>query len=111
MTRANLKDVMSILLIATGVLHLVVAAIGAPQDLQAPLAVFGAIYSALGVWVRTAGKPAVLAAMAATAIGLTLGGAAYLKNGGPMTLPAMFMIDIFILVAGGLWLAKAGERA
>ena len=51
MAPAMLKNLMSILLVATGVLHLVVAAVGAPADLQLPLAVFGALYAALGVWL------------------------------------------------------------
>lgn len=111
MAPAMLKNLMSILLIATGVLHLVVAATGAPADLQLPLAVFGALYAALGVWLRRGGKPAVLAAMAATITGLTLGGSQYIQNGGPMTLPVMFLIDVIVLGTGALWLMKSGKAA
>ncbi len=107
MAPANLKNLMSILLIATGVLHLVVAAIGAPPALQVPLTAFGALYAALGVWLRGAGKTAVLLAMAATAVGLALGGANYMQNGGPVTLPVMFLIDLIVLGAGAMWLMKS----
>jgi hypothetical protein len=109
LTAKNLKNLMSVLLIATGVLHLVVAAIGAPVALQAPLAAFGAIYAALGAWIRSGGKSAVIVAMIATAVGITLGGANYLKNGGPFTLPVMFLIDVVVLGAGSLWLMKSGK--
>lgn len=111
MAAENLKNLMSILLIATGVLHLVVAAIGAPPALQAPLAVFGAIYVALGVWIRRGGKPAVLTTMAVTTSGLALGGSNYLQNGGPFALPVMFLIDVVVLGAGALWLIKSGKSA
>ncbi len=111
MAPANLKNLMSILLIATGVLHLVVAALGAPDGLRAPLAIFGALYAALGVWVRRGGRTAVLAAMGVTVLGLVLGGSGYLQNGGPFTLPVMFLIDIIVLAAGALWLMKSGKPA
>ncbi len=111
MAPANLKNLMSILLIATGVLHLVVAAIGAPQALQAPLAIFGALYASLGVWVRRGGKPAVMTAIAVATTGIVLGGANYMQNGGPITLPVMFLIDVIIIGAGGLWLMKSGKAA
>lgn len=111
MTPAKLKDLMSILLIATGVLHLVVAAVGAPDDLKAPLAVFGALYAGLGVWARTGGKPAILTAMAATLTGIALGGTNYLQNGGPITLPVMFLIDVIVIGAGALWIIKSGKAS
>jgi hypothetical protein len=106
-----LKNLMSILLVATGVLHLVVAAVGAPADLQLPLAVFGALYSALGVWLRRGGKPAVITSVAAATTGIVLGGANYIQNGGPMTLPVMFLIDVLVIGAGALWLMKSGKAA
>ncbi|MGD9799951.1 MAG: hypothetical protein AB7F91_13810 [Parvularculaceae bacterium] len=111
MTATKLKNLMSVLLIATGVLHLAVAVIGAPADIRVPLAVFGAIYAALGVWVRSGGKPAVLTAMAATLTGILLGGSNYLQNGGPATLPIMFLIDVAILAAGAMALTKSDKSA
>jgi len=111
MTPASLKNLMSILLIATGVLHLVVAAIGAPSSLQLPLAAFGALYGALGALLQRGGKPVVIAAMAATATGLVLGGANYAQNGGPISLPVMFLIDLLVLGAGAMWFARSGKSA
>lgn len=111
MTPATLKNLMSILLIATGVLHIVVAVIGAPDNLKAPLAVFGALYAGLGVWVRQGGKIAVLAAIGVTLTGLALGGANYLQNGGPATLPIMFLIDVVVIGAGALWIIRSGKSA
>lgn len=102
----NLKSVMSLLLVATGVFHLVVAGIGAPEALRAPLAVFGVAYFALGVWTRGGGRAAVTVALLVTALGITAGGMTYLKDGGPATLPIMFLIDIAIIAAGVLHLAK-----
>jgi len=109
MTPDKLKNLMSILLIATGVSHLVVAAVAAPDALRIPLAVFGALYSGLGVWVRSGGRTAVLAALVTTIVGLVLGGTNYLQNGGPVTLPVMFLIDLAILSAGVLWMMKSGK--
>lgn len=111
MTPDKLKNLMSILLIATGALHLVVAAIGAPDNLKIPLAVFGALYAGLGAWLRTGGRTAVLAALATTITGLLLGGSNYLQNGGPMTLPVMFVIDLIVLGAGVTWIVKSGKAA
>lgn len=109
MTPDKLKNLMSILLIATGVLHLVVAAVGAPENLRIPLAVFGALYAGLGVWVRSAGRTAILAALAVTAAGIVLGGSNYVQNGGPVALPVMLLIDLVILGAGGMWMMKSGK--
>ncbi|HNS87882.1 MAG TPA: hypothetical protein PKH09_13350 [Parvularculaceae bacterium] len=111
MTTDKLKSMMSTLLLATGALHLVVAAFGAPAGLAVPLAAFGVLYGALGAWLRKAGKIAVLSAIAATLTGIVLGGANYLQNGGPITLPLMFLIDVAIIAAGGVWLAKSGKSA
>jgi ABC-type enterochelin transport system permease subunit len=109
MTAANLKNLMSVLLVATGVLHLVVALFGAPAALQGPLSVFGFLYAALGVWVRGSGRPAVLTAIAVTALGLVLGGSNYLEHGGPKTLPVMLLIDVIILAVGAMWVMKSGK--
>lgn len=109
MNAANLKRLMSVLLVATGVLHIVVAVAGAPDYLRIPLATFGALYGTLGVLLQRGGKPIVMASMAACTLGLTIGGATYLQNGGPNTLPIMFLIDAAVIGAGGLWLSKAGQ--
>ena len=109
MTADKLKNLMSILLIATGVLHLVVAAIGAPEALRVPLAVFGALYAGLGVWLRSGGRTAVLAALVTTVTGLVLGGANYVQNGGPFTLPVMLLIDLIVFGAGAMWMLKSGK--
>ena len=109
MSKTNLKKILSILLIGTGVLHLAVAAFGAPPDIRLPLAAFGAFYSALGFWVRSGVRASVVATIVVTLAGLGLGGANFLQNGGPVTLPVMFLIDFAILGAGGLWLAKSGD--
>jgi hypothetical protein len=109
MDSASLKRLMSVLLVATGVLHIVVAVAGAPEPLRIPLAAFGALYGTLGVLLLRGGRASVIAAMAACATGIALGGATYLQNGGPSTLPVMFLIDILVLASGGLWLAKSGK--
>ncbi|HBS32015.1 MAG TPA: hypothetical protein DEA40_09770 [Parvularcula sp.] len=109
MSAATLKRLMSVLLVATGVLHIVVAVAGAPETLRIPLAVFGALYGTLGVLLLNGGKPIVLAAMVACTIGIALGGANYLQNGGPPTILVMFLIDAVVLVGGGLWLSKTGK--
>lgn len=109
MDAANLKRLMSVLLVATGVLHIVVAVAGAPDALRIPLAAFGALYGTLGVLLQRGGKPIVLAAMGACTLGLALGGTNYLQNGGPPTLPVMFLIDALVLICGALWLSKSGK--
>lgn len=106
MTPEKIKSLMSILLIATAVLHIIVAAFGAPNDIRLPLAAFGAIYGILGVLLLRSGRPIVMAAMAACALGIVLGGGNYLQNGGPATLPVMFLIDVLVIAAGAMWLAK-----
>lgn len=107
--KANvLRHAISGLLLGTGIFHLVVALIGSSEALRAPLALFGVLYTILGLWTRTGGRTSVLSALIVTALGLGLGGAQYVQNGGPLALPAMFAIDIAILVLGGIWLR--GER-
>lgn len=110
MTPAILKNLMSILLVATGVLHIVVAAVGAPPQLQVPLSLFGALFSALGVFVRSGGRTLVIASIIAAAAGLAAGGSHYLREGGPISLPVMLLIDIAIIGAGGLWLLRTGRN-
>ena len=109
MDAVNLKRLMSVLLVATGVLHIVVAVAGAPADLRLPLAAFGALYGTRGVLLLRGGKPIVLASMAACALGLAAGGGRYLASGGPVTLPVMFLIDAAVILCGALWLSKSGK--
>lgn len=109
MDSAALKRLMSVLLVATGVLHIVVAVAGAPETLRIPLAAFGTLFGTLGVLLLRGGRPIVLASMAACATGIAIGGTTYLRNGGPPTLPVMFLIDAIVLVCGALWLSKAGK--
>ena len=109
MKPASLKRLMSVLLVATGVLHIVVAVAGAPDNLRIPLAAFGALYGALGVLLQRGGKPFVLASMGACTLGILLGGTNYLQNGGPPTLPVMFLIDAVVIACGALWLSKSGK--
>jgi hypothetical protein len=97
---------MWMLLLATGVLHVAVAAFGAPAALQLPLAIFGAIYFGLGIWVKSGGRTAVLTALLVTLLGLTLGGRAYIQDGGPATMLVMFAIDFAVLAAAAFWLMK-----
>jgi membrane associated rhomboid family serine protease len=109
MNAATVKRLMSVLLVATGVLHIVVAVAGAPDHLRIPLAAFGALYGTLGVLLLRGGRPIVLASMAACAVGLGVGGTTYLQSGGPNSLPVMFLIDAVVIVCGGLWLAKGDK--
>jgi hypothetical protein len=107
MTQTILKQTASVLLLATGVFHLIVAAVGgAASELKIPLAVFGVVYFGLGIWTRMGARTAMLTTVLVTALGLALGGQNYLANGGPVTLPIMFVIDVLILAAAGLWLVK-----
>ena len=48
--------------------------------------------------------------VAAASAGLLLGGASYLKNGGPLALPFMFAIDAAIIGAGVAWLIKVHAK-
>lgn len=107
MNAGNLKTLVWILLAATGLLHLVVAAVGAPAAIKAPLAAFGVAYTALAFWVRADGRSAIIATMVVAAAGLALGGSNYLQNGGPITLPVMFLIDVIVIGAGAIWLTKS----
>jgi hypothetical protein len=109
MTADNLKRLMSVLLVATGVLHIVVAVAGAPDALRVPLAAFGALFGTLGVLLQRGGRAIVIASMAACAIGVTIGGMTYLRDGGPVTMLVMFLIDAIVIVCGALWLGKAGK--
>ncbi len=110
----NLRHLIIGLLMLTGIFHLAVALIGAAPGLTLPLAAFGFIYTGLGFYVRrdtndgskSHSRNAIIAAIAAATVGLTLGGSNYISNGGPAALPIMFLIDIAIIMAGIMWLLK-----
>lgn len=104
-TQDILKKTMAGLLIATGLLHLVVAFRGA-GDMTLGLAIFGVIYSLLGIFLFPGKETAVRVAMLLTGLGLSLGGVTYLNHGGPASLPLMFAIDVVVLALGGAWLLK-----
>lgn len=106
MKTESMKHTVMLLLLFTGVFHLIVSATGAPADIRVPLAVFGLLYFGLGLWTRMGGRTAMLMVMVVTALGLGLGGSNYLQNGGPVTLPVMFLIDIAVLALGGAWLMR-----
>ncbi len=119
------------LLVLTGVFHLSVALLNAAPGLALPLAIFGLIYVGLSFYVRRDvhktvgrnkktqrknsqinGRAAIILTMIICAAGLTLGGSVYIRNGGPLALPIMFIIDIAIIAAGAMWLVKvnAGQK-
>jgi hypothetical protein len=107
------------LLMGTGIFHLAVALLGGAPGLGLPLTAFGLIYIVISFFVRrdtndgskTHSRNAIIAAIAATTIGLSLGGANYVSNGGPIALPIMFVIDVLIIAAGVMWLMKAGAKS
>jgi hypothetical protein len=102
----RLKKAMAALLVGTGALHLIVGLLGPALAIGTAILIFGVIYFALGFYVLPGGRTAVLVAMAITALGLVLGGQSFIINGGPITLPIMFLIETLILAAGALWLLK-----
>jgi hypothetical protein len=104
MTPEQAKRIVSLLLLFTGGLHLVVAYFGGVPDIQIALTLFGVSYSALGYWTQFGGRPAMTATLVVTTLGLTLGGFNYLTNGGPLSLPVMFAIDIAVIGLGAYWL-------
>lgn len=107
MKQASLKTAMAALLVATGVFHLIVAFTGDVGEAKFGVTLFGIAYFLIGLFVFPGKQTAVRVAMVMTLLGLGLGGVNYIQNGGgPASLPAMFAIDVVILVLGGLWLAK-----
>ncbi|MEX6634353.1 hypothetical protein [Hyphococcus lacteus] len=114
-----LRHIIIGLLLVTGIFHLLVAMVNAAPGMGTGLAVFGVIYFLLSFYVRRdvhakaitkknkhPGKYAIMLAMAACALGITLGGYSYIQNGGPLALPMMFAIDVVIIIAGAMWLLK-----
>jgi hypothetical protein len=103
---ASLIRALSALLLASAVLHVLTAMFGAPQSLRAPLLAFGLVYGALGLWVQTGGRLAVLATVLFTLLGLSLGGMQYLKDPGPIAMLVMFLVDVGVIAAGAMFLLK-----
>lgn len=118
MKRRTLRHLIIGLLTLTGVFHLAVAMLGADSELALPLAGFGLLYIIIGFYVRadtndgskSHSRNAIIAAIAACSLGLTLGGINYAQNGGPLALPIMFAIDVAIIGAGIMWLTKAKAK-
>lgn len=118
MTRQNLRLLIIALLMVTGIFHLLVAMLGAAPGIGWPLAGFGVLYTVISFYVRrdtsdgskSHSRNAIIAAIAACTLGLSLGGANYLSNGGPAALPIMFLIDIVVIGAGVMWLMKAPAK-
>ncbi len=106
MTAIAIK-LMSALLLANAALHVAVAALDSPVDLRLPLIAFGLVYGALGLWLRSAKRMAVLVTIALTAFAVVAGGLRYLSEGGPLAMVVMFAIDAAVIAAGAWWLVKA----
>ncbi|MEZ5921593.1 MAG: hypothetical protein R3C60_09620 [Parvularculaceae bacterium] len=109
MNRKSLARFIAALLIISGILHLIVAIVGAPDGLRAPLAIFGVIFGGIGFWTIKGGRPSIIAALVACLTGLALGGSTYVRDGGPITLPIMFAIDIFVVFFSILWLFRRNQ--
>lgn len=110
MNPSNLLRIIGGLLLANCALHLITAGLAAPEDLKLPLTGFGLAYGALGLWTARGGRLAVLATLVISALGLALGLNRYLSGGGPVALPVMFALDVAVILAGGLWLAKSQAK-
>lgn len=119
MTPKTVRHIIIGLLMFTGVFHLAVALLGSAPGLGWPLAAFGGLYTVISFYVRrdtndgskNHSRNAIIAAVAACMLGLSLGGYYYLSNGGPIALPIMFLIDAAIIAAGLWWLTKARAKA
>ena len=109
MNRISLASFIAALLITSGVLHLIVAILGAPDGLRAPLAIFGVIFGGIGFWTIKASKPSIIAALIACLTGFALGGSSYVRDGGPITLPIMLAIDAVVIVFAILWLVRKNQ--
>ncbi len=114
----TIRHLIIALLTTTGIFHLAVALLGTAPGLGLPLTIFGLIYIGLSFYVRSDtndgsknhSRNAIIATIAASTIGLGLGGSTYLANGGPFALPIMFAIDIVIIAFGVMWLIKVSKK-
>ncbi|MEQ1929503.1 MAG: hypothetical protein ABL957_03090 [Parvularculaceae bacterium] len=106
MNATSLTRILSALLLVSAVLHVITAVFGAPEALTLPLIAFGLVYGALGLWVQTGGRLAVIVTVVFTLLGLTLGGMEYLKEPGPVAMLVMFLIDIGVIASGVMFLLK-----
>lgn len=119
MTPQNLRFLIIALLLLTGIFHLAIALLGAAPGLGAPLTVFGLLYTGLSFYVRadtndgskSHSRNAIVATMIVCTVGLTLGLANYVSNGGPSAMPVMALIDIAIIAAGVMWFMKIRAKA
>ncbi len=118
MTPQTLRHTIIGLLMVTGIFHLIVGGLGLAPGIGLPLVLFGFLYTGIGYFVRrdtndgskSHSRNAIIAALVACTLGLTLGGANYLTNGGPVALPIMFVIDVAIIAAACLWLTKTQAK-
>jgi hypothetical protein len=104
----NPRAIASGLLLFTGVAH---AAEYALRSHATPMLVFGAIYFALGLWLRRAGKPPLVASALIPALG-GLGGAQQLAAGAfDWVLAGMVAIDSVVVVCCAVSLLRGVARA
>jgi len=102
------------LLSVSAVFHLLIAMLGDAGEIAAPLAGMGLLYLVIGFFVRqdtndgsrSHSRNAILAAIAACAADLFLGGGYFVQNGAPLALPIMAAVDIAIIAAGATWIHK-----
>ncbi|NWG71912.1 MAG: hypothetical protein HXY23_09940 [Parvularculaceae bacterium] len=113
MTTTTLTRIMSALLLATAVLHVLAAVFGGAPDLKLPMIAFGLVYGALGLSVQTGGRAAIMTTIAVCLLGLTLGTIQTLKTDAAPTLAmiVMFLIDIVIVATGALHLLRSKPAA
>ena len=103
----NPRTIASGLLLFTGVAHVAEFVV---RSHELPMAVFGAIYFALGLWLRRPGKAGLIASTVLPAVG-GLGGAMQM-SAGPVDpiLAGMVAIDV-VVVACCVWTLARGAAA
>jgi lipopolysaccharide export LptBFGC system permease protein LptF len=104
----NPRTIASGLLLFTGVAHVAEYFL---RSHAAPMLVFGAIYFALGLWLRRVGKPPLIASVVLPGLG-GLGGTQQLLTAGAIDpiLAGMVAIDA-VVVAVCVWCLVKGENA
>ena len=108
---ATLNYVVSGSLVLTAILHLGSGALlPAASEFRLPFLGFGLAFLAAGVWTRKGGRPSIIGAMVLCAVGLAAGGSKFIAGPAPMTLPLMLLIDMAVIAAGAVWLAKTGGK-